>query len=131
MRWDLGPYVLANAPTMLLSVPAHRAQEPPDVAWYTSPDHPRGEGVAPCFEVVGTFVYPSYGHPMGASTRPWYQLRGQFAYPVDGHPDGPSSQPSLRVVEAEVHPFAADCDSDGSAAWFRIERIERIERHER
>lgn len=99
------------------------APDPPAVAWYTSPDHPRGEGVAPCFEVVGTFVYPSYGHPTGPSIRPWYQLRGQFAYAVDGHPDGPSSQPCLRVLEAEVHPFNDD-DGSGNTAWFRIERRE-------
>ncbi len=38
--------------------------------WYSTADHPRGEATAPCFEVLGTFVYPSTAIPPGRRPDP-------------------------------------------------------------
>jgi hypothetical protein len=96
--------------------------EPPPLAWYTSPGHPRGAEDAPCFEVLGTFVYPAQGHPAGSSARPWYQVRGEFAYAVDGHPEGPSREPCFWIAGTGVYPLPMDQDPIAADAWFRIGR---------
>jgi hypothetical protein len=91
------------------------------MAWYATEDHPRGPSTEPCFELVGSMVYPSAAHPCRArSRRPWYQLRGGFAYTVEGHPDGPSSDPVFRIDGSCVYPASSDDVDSGTPAWFEV-----------
>jgi hypothetical protein len=87
--------------------------------WFTVPDHPRGASDAPCFEVVGSMVYPSDGHPHGPSAAPWYQLRDDLAFAVDGHPGGPSNEPAFLVRERFVFPLPGPGGDD--VPWFRVD----------
>ncbi len=94
--------------------------------WHVLPDHPWGASTAPCFEVVGSFVYPAAGHPTGPSPRPWFQLRDGFAYAVDAHPDGASAVPSFVVQGSDVYPVELEVEPGTGAAvpWFRVSAAE-------
>ncbi len=96
--------------------------EPTPLGWYVLPGHPWHDSAAPCFEVVGAFVYPAAGHPAGPSSRPWFQLRDGHAYAVDAHPDGPRADPSFLVLGGSVYPAEVELEPDTGAAvpWFRV-----------
>ena len=96
--------------------------EPTTLGWYVLPRHPCGASTAPCFEVVGTFVYPAAGHPEGRSSRPWFQVRDGFAYAVDANPEGACVEPSFVVLGGGVYPVEADVEpgTGASAPWFRV-----------
>jgi hypothetical protein len=99
------------------------AHDAPDAliptSWFTLPEHPRGAGDLPYFDVLGSMVYPSTGHPDGPSAAPWYQLRDVLAFAVDGHPGGPSVQPDFLMRDRFVYPMPEGFD--GGVAWFRVE----------
>ena len=86
------------------------------------PAHPWDASTAPCFEVVGAFVYPAAGHPTGPSPRPWFQLRDGFAYAVDAHPEGVCAEPSFLVLGCDVYPVEVEAAPGVGAAvpWFRV-----------
>ena len=90
--------------------------EPTTLGWYVLPGHPWGASTAPCFEVVGAFVYPAAGHPAGPSSRPWFQIRDGCAYAVDAHPDGASTDPSLLVSDGCVYPVEVTVESGTGTA---------------
>jgi hypothetical protein len=100
--------------------------EPTTLRWYVLPGHSWRASTAPCFEVVGTFVYPAAGHPAGPSSRPWFQIRDGFAYAVDAHPDGASADPSLLVSDGRVYPVevAVEPGTGTAVAWFRVATAE-------
>jgi hypothetical protein len=94
--------------------------EPSFAAWFATEHHPRGASAEPCFDVIGSMVYPAVGHPAGAGTEPWYQMRGDCAYPVAGHPCGPSREPALRVDADLVYPVSDDLHDSVTAPWFEL-----------
>jgi hypothetical protein len=102
------------------------ADEPTTLGWYVLPAHPWDASTAPCFEVLGTFVYPAAGHPAGPSSRPWFQLRDDFAYAVDAHPEGPCADPSFLVLGSGVYPAEVDVEPGNGAPvpWFRVSAVE-------
>ena len=101
--------------------------EPTTLGWYVLPDHPWAASTAPCFEIVGTFVYPAAGHPAGPSSRPWFQLRDGFAYAVDAHPEGARrDKPRFLVLDGGVYPVELDATpgTGAPAPWFRVSGAE-------
>jgi hypothetical protein len=96
--------------------------EPTTLGWYVLPGHPWGTSTAPCFEVVGTFVYPAAGHPVGPSSRPWFQIRDGFAYAVDANPEGACAEPSFQVRDDGVYTVEVDVEPGARAPvqWFRV-----------
>jgi hypothetical protein len=96
--------------------------EPPARLWYDVAGQAGDRGAAPCFEVVGHFVYPAEGHPAGPSFRPWFQLRGGFAYAVDAHPDGACADPTFLVLGSDVYPIEVGSEpgSDAAVPRFRV-----------
>jgi hypothetical protein len=96
--------------------------EPTTLGWYVLPGHPWGARTAPCFEVLGTFVYPAAGHPVGPSSRPWFQIRDGFAYAVDGHPEGACAEPSFLVLDDGIYPVEVGLvpGTGAPAPWFRV-----------